>query len=117
MLFLSLAHYSMTYLRAIVNKYEYGLFAGDKGDKWLVTKISIPKQSNDWNVIVKATVGNGVSGDMAIDDVSLGTGLCSGSQPTKGVGIGGYLYFCSIMKACNPSVIILASQNNCFCFL
>ncbi|XP_067933319.1 MAM and LDL-receptor class A domain-containing protein 1-like [Watersipora subatra] len=57
--------------------------SGNKGDKWLLTRMNIPSPAADWNLKVVATVGSGYHGDMVIDDFSLTDGLCSGTQLTN----------------------------------
>jgi len=83
------AHYCII---KVYGKYIYSFcnsnFAGDKGDKWLLTQISVPaaSQTSDWNLLIQATAGDGVAGDIAIDGFKMTNGLCSGDQKTTGPG-------------------------------
>jgi len=73
---------------ASIYSFRNSNFAGDKGDKWLLTQVSVPaaSQTSDWNLIIQATAGDGVAGDMAIDGFKMTNGLCSGDQKTTGPG-------------------------------
>lgn len=59
---------------------------GDKGDKWLRSRVSIKVQTASWNILVTATAGSGAAGDIAIDDFSMEDGLCQGKGKTSGAG-------------------------------
>ncbi len=45
--------------------------SGNKGDKWILGQITIQPQSNYFDLIFEATVGNSVFGNIALDDINL----------------------------------------------
>ena len=59
---------------------------GDKGNRWLLTRVNIPPQSKDWNIILQATTDKGTAGDVAIDDFNLLDGKCNGAAISQGQG-------------------------------
>ncbi|CAH1777885.1 unnamed protein product [Owenia fusiformis] len=55
--------------------------SGDKGDKWL--RADIPLRTGSYYMIIEGTVGDGYSGDAAIDDVTIAPGPCNASFPVN----------------------------------
>ena len=50
--------------------------SGNQGYQWTQVKVEIPDDGNDFRVKFVVTRGNGYRGDIAIDDVTVKSGLC-----------------------------------------
>ena len=55
--------------------------AGNRGNLWQEARVSIPPQNRSWNIILQATRGQGVKGDIAIDDFALLGVECKSTSP------------------------------------
>ena len=51
---------------------------GNQGSAWKLASVSIPPVKQSWQVTFEALRGNGVMGDIAIDDFSLSSTGCGG---------------------------------------
>ena len=56
----------------------YILTTGNQGSAWKLASVSIPPVKQSWQVTFEAIRGNGVLGDIAIDDFSLSSTGCGG---------------------------------------
>ena len=55
---------------------------GNQGSAWKLASVSVPPVKQSWQVTFEAIRGNGVMGDIAIDDFSISsTGCGGGSYP------------------------------------
>ena len=67
--------------------FHHVCFIGNQGDKWIKTKVSIGRRYEPFFLNFTATVGGGVRGDIAIDEISFENcghpPLCTGNDPGK----------------------------------
>ena len=56
----------------------YILTTGNQGSAWKLASVSAPATSQSWQVVFEAIRGNGLMGDIAIDDFSISTTGCGG---------------------------------------
>ena len=63
------------------------LTKGNQGNKWVKTRVSIGRRYEPFFLNFTATVGGGVRGDIAIDEISFENcghpPLCTGNDPGK----------------------------------
>ena len=51
---------------------------GNQGDTWKLASVSVPAITQQWQAVFEAIRGNGVLGDIAIDDFSISSSDCGG---------------------------------------
>ncbi|EDV21956.1 uncharacterized protein TRIADDRAFT_59472 [Trichoplax adhaerens] len=51
---------------------------GNQGNQWLYGRVTLRSYISSWRAVFDASVGNGIQGDIAIDDVGLTAGACPG---------------------------------------
>lgn len=49
---------------------------GEQGDRWLQANVTIPPTSRPHRIVIQAIRGNGVNGDIGVDDIQYFTGSC-----------------------------------------
>ncbi|KAK3609972.1 hypothetical protein CHS0354_011808 [Potamilus streckersoni] len=52
---------------------------GNQGQAWHKLFLTIPAQTNDYHILIEGTTGTSYHGDIAIDDVTIANGKCSGT--------------------------------------
>ena len=51
--------------------------SGNQGDEWLVAQVNVWSPLRSFRISFEGTVGKGNTGDIAIDDVAIFSGLCA----------------------------------------